>query len=103
MREPEYEMSTARYDEVEHTDTPLAVVSRELEMTLGQVEKEWEMLAMRLTPFLGKEEPRADAPETRLVAMTRGSSPAVTELRHLVERLEEFTGRMRRVHGRLEL
>jgi hypothetical protein len=103
MRESEYEMVSGRYeDEVQHTDTPLAVVCREMELALAQAEKQWEVLAKRLTPFLGKDEPHTEQAE-RLAAVARGSSPGVMELRHLLERLEEFTGRMRRVHGRLEL
>jgi hypothetical protein len=101
MREPEYEMSSAI--KTTRPESPMGIVQRDLEEAVSMAEKRWEMVAMRLTPWLGQTEPSDVPPSERLQAMPAGTSNAVTQLRQLVGRLEDFGERITRVEQRLEL
>lgn len=73
----------------------------ELAEALDRAEKNWEVIAMRLTQFLGDTVPKDD--NVLKAAPPAASSAAVRGLYDLTERLREFSGRMARVEERLEL
>lgn len=73
----------------------------ELTTSLDRCEKNWEMVAMRLTRFLGDTVPKDE--NVLKAAPPVATSAGVRALYDLTERLRDFSGRLQRVQERLEL
>lgn len=73
----------------------------ELTTSLDRCEKNWEIIAMRLTQFLGDTVPKED--NVLSAAPPVATSAAVRGLYDLTGRLRDFSDRLQRVQERLEL
>jgi hypothetical protein len=96
MYEPE-----ATYRDEAKAESRFVQAMHELAESLDRAEKNWEMIAMRLTQFMGDGVPRD---ETALKAAPPvATSSAVRGLYDLVGRVRDFSDRIARVQERLEL
>lgn len=93
--------SEARYDEPQ-AGSRFDQAMTDLMGALDRAEKNWEVVAQRLTRFLGETVPTEE--EARLKAAAPiATSSAVRGLYDLVERVRDFSERIGRVSQRLEL
>lgn len=91
----------ASYRDEPKAESQFIQATHELSESLERAEKNWEMIAVRLTQFMGEGVPKD---ETALKAAPPvATSSAVRGLYDLIGRTRDFSDRMARVRERLEL